>query len=771
VRYNNNKGVMMMKQVIAALTALVVLTGQVSISYGYSKPNTYDPGTDTIVLKEQYLKSPHGWIIAKAIDLLRHDGYVQEADEAQKNLLPMLEGVTYNDVWGDADLAGGSVLDYYIPDKPEQNFGYGCALDFPLHAFAPYKNCTQDFKNHEFYGYGNAAEHAQFRYDYALRIANGHWGDDRRDMMAGWVNDTFFGQDDPMDGRYATTVDGIDHPHHTWGDGQTAASVFFDMRFNFSNFEIVNPAETQDDLAKLFVPKKEVFDHAPEWFDDHYGDADDIEAFNGWDGHGNAVYASWTLDAGGHCTNGSDCAAPMVVRMPVESREHAFFQLGWALHLLEDVTTPVHTIDGSVDAFQMHNDVEKRADEVLASPGVVYNNHVIKDSLPALTAVDFGNLYPTGQPSCSSDAVDPMQFYKTRWYTDTLQTQPGEGVAHAYVRNSAEISHQFIPYIKCINTEDDTSWNSVGIFTLSGLDTGVKSAAGLMHQFMNESALADTTPPSVTLSTNLPNPTNHNVLTFTGSATDAGSFVKSVEYSLDDGNSWQAAQAADGAFDSQSEAYSFTTAQLADGVYTIRTRATDVSGNVSAATQPDVIVVDTTPPVISISQPMAVQYSHSSTMTLDYTVIDALSGVQSFTPTIDGSATVGGHGLATGQPIDLLTELGLGNHIFSISATDLATNGASRSVSFSIVVTADSIKDDVSQFLAHGMIKNKGEANSLTVKLNAAASSRARGDCKTAANNYNAFINELNAQRGKGVDANAAQIMIADAQYLVAHCP
>lgn len=765
----------MMKQVIAAMLALVVLVGQVSISFGYSKPSTYIPDPATIVFKEQYLKSQHGWMIAKAIDLLRHDGYIKEADEAQSNLVPMIEGVTFNDVWGDADLAGGSVLDYYIPDKPGQNFGYGCALGFPFHYFAPYKNCTQAFQNHPFYGYGNAAEHAQFRYDYALRIANGNWGTDPRDKMAGWVNNTHFGQDDPMDGRYAFGTDAIDHPHHTWGNGQTAMSVFSDLRSIYSNFEIVNPVETNADLAKIFVPKNFVFDDhngGSTWFDDRYGDADDIEAFNGWDGHETAVYANWTLDAGGgHCIGGSDCAAPMVVRLRVDSTAHAFFQIGWALHLLEDVTTPVHTIDGSVDAYQMHNDVESRADEVLASPGVSFNGNIIKDALPALSASDFGALYTAHPPICAGDAIDPGTYFKTRWYTDTLAKQPGEGVARAYVRNSAEISHRFIPYIKCINTEDDTSWDKVGTFTVSGLDMGVKSAAGLLHQFMHEAGMADTTPPSLSLSTNSPNPTNHNVLTFTGSATDAGSFIKSVEYSLNDGQTWQAAQATDGTFDSLSEAYSFTTPPLADGTYTIRTRATDVSNNVSAATQPFVIVVDTTPPVISILQPTASQYSHSATLTLGYSVTDALSGVKSFTPTLDGFATVAGHGLANGQPINLLTQLTLGNHTFLINAVDNATNSASRSVVFSIVVTADSIKDDVAQFLALGMIKNNGQANSLTVKLNAAAAARARGDCKTAANNYNAFINELQAQRGKGVDTNAAQVMIADAQYLISHCP
>jgi hypothetical protein len=92
-------------------------------------------------------------------------------------------------------------------------------------------------------------------------------------------------------------------------------------------------------------------------------------------------------------------------------------------------------------------------------------------------------------------------------------------------------------------------------------------------------------------------------------------------------------------------------------------------------------------------------------------------------------------------------------------------------VSFSIVVTADSIKQDVNQFLAAGLIKSAGLANSLLGKLNAAADARSRGECGTAANQYSAFIDALQAQAGKGVDANAAAIMIADAQYLIANCP
>jgi hypothetical protein len=87
------------------------------------------------------------------------------------------------------------------------------------------------------------------------------------------------------------------------------------------------------------------------------------------------------------------------------------------------------------------------------------------------------------------------------------------------------------------------------------------------------------------------------------------------------------------------------------------------------------------------------------------------------------------------------------------------------------IVTPESIEGDVTQFLQSGAIKNAGEATSLLSKLVVAAAARAAGNCSTAAKIYQAFINELNAQSGTGVDATAAAIMIADAQYLIAHCP
>jgi hypothetical protein len=202
-----------------------------------------------------------------------------------------------------------------------------------------------------------------------------------------------------------------------------------------------------------------------------------------------------------------------------------------------------------------------------------------------------------------------------------------------------------------------------------------------------------------------------------------------------------------------------------DGTYAVNYFSLDGLNNEEDA-KGQVISLDNTPPVASINAPITTQYVHSGILTLNYTVSDVGSGVYQITPKMDGLTLLAGHGLQSGQSINLLTELSVGTHSFTIESKDNVDNSGMESVTFEIIVTAESIMDDVSQFLATGMIKNNGLANSLTAKLDAAA----KGDCNTAANIYKAFINELQAQRDKGVDTGAAQIMITDAQYLIAHC-
>jgi beta-glucosidase/6-phospho-beta-glucosidase/beta-galactosidase len=197
----------------------------------------------------------------------------------------------------------------------------------------------------------------------------------------------------------------------------------------------------------------------------------------------------------------------------------------------------------------------------------------------------------------------------------------------------------------------------------------------------------------------------------------------------------------------------------------------DKAGNCATAGPIGGNRVDKKAPTITIVVPTATTYLHSATLTLDYSVTDGGSGLFQFLPKLDGSTTLAGHGLQSGQAIKLLTELALGSHIFAISALDKVGNSSFSAVTFAIGVTPHSIKDDVNQFFASGDIKSHGLANSLLAKLGAAARARAHGNCATAASIYQAFINQLTALSAKGVDAAAAAVMIADARYLIAHCP
>jgi hypothetical protein len=184
------------------------------------------------------------------------------------------------------------------------------------------------------------------------------------------------------------------------------------------------------------------------------------------------------------------------------------------------------------------------------------------------------------------------------------------------------------------------------------------------------------------------------------------------------------------------------------------------------------LILDNTPPVVGIVQPKPTTYTHSAVLTLNYSVNDGTgSGVGVVTPLMDNMSSLAGHGLQSGQAINLLTSLKLGSHTFKITAADKVNNTRTSPVSFTIIATPLSIQDDVQQFLLSHAIKNSATAKNLTTQLRNAAAARAAGHCSTAATIYRAFIKNLNALSGKGVTATAAAIMIADAQYLIAHCP
>jgi len=172
-------------------------------------------------------------------------------------------------------------------------------------------------------------------------------------------------------------------------------------------------------------------------------------------------------------------------------------------------------------------------------------------------------------------------------------------------------------------------------------------------------------------------------------------------------------------------------------------------------------IYDVDAPVITINSPQATTYLHPNFLTLDFSAVDVgPAGLKNIRADLDGTPVI------SGQVIDLYT-LALGNHTLTVYAMDKAYNQAMQSVTFSVEATIQSLTSSVSRFLTEGKIDNTGIANSLTMKLKNAQKSLDKGQLKTAVNQLNAFINEVQAQSGKHIAADAAALLIADAQWII----
>ncbi|MBI5874270.1 MAG: hypothetical protein HZB81_00190 [Deltaproteobacteria bacterium] len=85
------------------------------------------------------------------------------------------------------------------------------------------------------------------------------------------------------------------------------------------------------------------------------------------------------------------------------------------------------------------------------------------------------------------------------------------------------------------------------------------------------------------------------------------------------------------------------------------------------------------------------------------------------------------------------------------------------------VVTTEDLKNDINIAFDLGLIDNAGIKQSLLAKLDVAENSIKRGQKQAAINQLNAFINEVNAQKGKHIKDEAFKIFLEDAQYIMEH--
>jgi hypothetical protein len=175
-------------------------------------------------------------------------------------------------------------------------------------------------------------------------------------------------------------------------------------------------------------------------------------------------------------------------------------------------------------------------------------------------------------------------------------------------------------------------------------------------------------------------------------------------------------------------------------------------------------VLDTTGPEIEITSPApeGVIFDTDDTSTIAYSVSDdGGSGVASSSVTLDGGPA------ANGQVLDMFF-LAPGLHTIVVTAIDNLGNSSSATRTFEVHATAESLNNNIDRACNLGLIKAT-LCNALKAKTQAALAAHNRGQHATEHNILRALVHQLEAKRGKGVDAATADRLIAYIEDLIAH--
>jgi hypothetical protein len=149
-------------------------------------------------------------------------------------------------------------------------------------------------------------------------------------------------------------------------------------------------------------------------------------------------------------------------------------------------------------------------------------------------------------------------------------------------------------------------------------------------------------------------------------------------------------------------------------------------------------------------------------LVIAWTALDSLSGVAAMQGTLDGVT------VANGAPVDLLL-LGAGPHTVVVSAVDKADNVGRMQVTFALGVDIDGLIAATEHVSELGWIEPAGVCNSLLAKLRAIRKAIEGGRIVRAVNQLDAFLNELEAQKGKHLSIAAYELLRVDAIFVRDH--
>jgi hypothetical protein len=209
---------------------------------------------------------------------------------------------------------------------------------------------------------------------------------------------------------------------------------------------------------------------------------------------------------------------------------------------------------------------------------------------------------------------------------------------------------------------------------------------------------------------------------------------------------------------------SFTLAPHADGAAAIEHEPSDPCRTGIATV--DTLVVDDTPPVITITAPVAdpPSYDTDDLIPVTYSANDG-AGVGVDAATFEVS--LDGNPVADDFVIDTYL-LDAGLHTITVGAGDRLGNTSTSTVSFRVRATAESLYSNVQRAIADGDVTNTGTAIGLLTSLRQAIRSHELGRHEVEWNQLGAVRNRLANHSPRAIDPDVAARLIGFIDDLIA---
>ena len=200
-----------------------------------------------------------------------------------------------------------------------------------------------------------------------------------------------------------------------------------------------------------------------------------------------------------------------------------------------------------------------------------------------------------------------------------------------------------------------------------------------------------------------------------------------------------------------------------DGTYVIEYQATNPCIGLATAGTTTTVVLDETPPVVTVTSPAnGAVFDVNTTSPVSATHVDASSGVDTATITYSFDGVT----ITVPYTIDTF-DLDAGFHTVSSSAADNVANVGSDTNTFEVRPTSAGMLSVLTRARSESLITKNDVLTGLRDTLTIAVKAHQRGKHPTEWNALNATLDQIAAQRGKAIDPVFADRMTGWIEWLL----